>query len=152
MDFKNISDLFVKYFYAIMDIVIFFSKIVVSVFINYYFFKVLKVLFEYLTFHFGIVVFVIFFSLLALCVYINWAIWTKGAAKKILMITVSIFIFLCFAFIIASYFDPSDYCIEDGDCNEGYIYEGRAIDRQYCMELNGKWHTEAKVNYCKLYR
>ena len=31
MDFKNISDLFVKYFYAIMDIVIFFSKIVVSV-------------------------------------------------------------------------------------------------------------------------
>lgn len=152
MDFKNISDLFIKYFLAFMDVVIFFGKIIVTVFINYFFFKVLKVLFEYLAFRFGIIAFIIFFSLLALCVYMNWAIWTKGAAKKILMITVSMFIFLCVIFIYANHIDPSDYCIEDGDCNEGYIYKGRAIDREYCMELNGKWHTEARVNYCKLYR
>lgn len=82
MDFKNISDLLVKYFLAIMDIVIFLTKIVVTLFINYFFFKVLKVLIGYLVVHFGLLAFIISFSVAALCIYMNWAIWTQGAAKK----------------------------------------------------------------------
>lgn len=153
MDFKNISDLLVKYFLAIMDIVIFLTKIVVTLFINYFFFKVLKVLIGYLVVHFGLLAFIISFSVAALCIYINWAIWTQGAAKKILMVTIFMFILLCVGFITASHLDAdADYCIEDGECDEGYIYKDRAISEDYCIELDGIWHTEGKVNYCKLKR
>ncbi len=89
---------------------------------------------------------------LSALVYVIWAIWSKGILKKIIMIIV---MSLYFASGVCIFSDlaglHSDYCIEDGVCEEHYIYNGRPINEEYCKELNGVWHINPKyTNYCKI--
>ena len=64
----------------------------------------------------------------------------------------------CYAMLITGFilldkagFHP-DYCIEDGDCEEGRIlkdWNGKTIviTKEYCLENNYEWHEENK--FCK---
>lgn len=86
-------------------------------------------------------------------VYVNWTIWSKGILKKVVMFFV-MFLYLGIGAYLFSELAgiQSDYCIEDGDCEEGYIYKGRPIDEEYCKELKGTWSTNPKTQktYCYL--
>lgn len=98
------------------------------------------------------------FILIVLCIllalFTNWAIWKKGCLKKILMLMVLLAIGSIFAIRMMDYFGiESDYCIEDGDCEEGRIintkkYGSVTINKENCLKYNWEWHDRQK--YCKV--
>lgn len=84
--------------------------------------------------------------------FANWTIWSKGILKKIIMVFVMILYLGVGTYLFSELADiQSDYCIEDGDCEEGYLYKNQAINEKYCKELGGTWYINPKhKNYCKL--
>ena len=97
-------------------------------------------------------VFLLILFCMAITIFVNWSIWSRGIIKKIIM-AISIIVLFIFAVIkMSNYLGiESDYCIEDGDCFEGYIIKDRPISEEYCKELNGKWLvTKKNEKYCKI--
>ncbi len=99
----------------------------------------------------GFFVFAVLTMMVGLLIYINWAIWTKGVFRK-LCIPVVLIIF-CFVGVIVFPDIPelrSDYCIEDGECEEGRVIwhddEEILINKENCLKYNWVWHDEKK--YC----
>lgn len=96
---------------------------------------------------------ILFCTLLAICT--NWAIWKKGCFRKILMLVVLLVIGVILAVKITDYLGlGSDYCIEDGDCEEGRIvntekYGKVLINKENCLKYNWEWYEKQK--YCKLW-
>ncbi len=89
-----------------------------------------------------------------LAIFTNWAIWKKGCLRKILMVVV-LFI-ICTVFVIKMMHHlgiESDYCIEDGDCEEGRVintqkYGSVTINKENCIKYNWEWYDKQK--YCKI--
>lgn len=96
---------------------------------------------------------ILFCTLLAICT--NWAIWKKGCLRKILMFMVLFLICAILAIKMLHYLGiESDYCIEDGDCEEGRIvntekYGKVLINKENCLKYNWEWYEKQK--YCKLW-
>jgi len=95
---------------------------------------------------------ILFGSLLVILT--NWAIWTKGYLKKILMFVILLIIGSIFAIKMIDYLGiESDYCIEDGDCEEGRVihtqkYGSITINKENCLKYNWEWYETQK--YCKV--
>ena len=95
----------------------------------------------------------VFVILIVLLVYTNWAIWSTGLLRKIF-----IPIFMVMALFIGAMTFPdipelrSDYCIEDGDCEEGrIIYHNDKeilINKENCLKYNWEWNE--KKRFCKV--
>jgi len=95
----------------------------------------------------------VFVIMIILLVYTNWAIWSTGLLRKIF-----IPIFMIMALFIGAIIFPdipelrSDYCIEDGDCEEGrIIYHNDneiIINKDNCLKYNWEWNE--KKRFCKL--
>lgn len=94
---------------------------------------------------------ILFCTLLA--VFTNWAIWKNGILKKILMFFVLLAIISILAIRMIDYLGiESDYCIEDGDCEEGQEINTKygliKINEKNCLKYNWKWNEKRKE--CKL--
>lgn len=95
---------------------------------------------------------ILFCTLLAICT--NWAIWKKGCLNKILMFVVLLAIGSIFAIRMMDYLGiESDYCIEDGDCEEGRVintekYGSIKINKENCLKYHWEWYDKQK--YCKV--
>jgi len=89
-----------------------------------------------------------------LAILTNGAIWTKGYLKKILMFVVLLVIGSIFVIRMMDHLGiASDYCIEDGDCEEGRVihtqeYGSVTINKDNCLKYNWKWYDKQK--YCKV--
>lgn len=98
------------------------------------------------------------FILIVLCIllalFTNWAIWKKGCLRKILMIIVLFGICTIFAIKMMHHLGiESDYCIEDGDCEEGRVintekYGKVEINKENCLKYHWTWYNKQK--YCKV--
>ena len=89
-----------------------------------------------------------------MALFTNWAIWKKGCLRKILMIIVLFIICTVFAIRMMHHLGiESDYCIEDGDCEEGRVintqkYGSITINKQNCLKYHWEWYDKQK--YCKV--
>lgn len=98
---------------------------------------------------FLIILFCTFLALLT-----NWAIWKKGCLRKALVSILLLVIFAIVAIRMMNYLGiESDYCIEDGDCEEGRIintekYGKVKINKENCLKYNWEWYEKQK--YCKV--
>ena len=99
-----------------------------------------------------IFILIVFCILLAL--FANWAIWKKGCLRKILMIIVLLIIGTVFTIKMMHHLGiESDYCIEDGDCEEGRVintkkYGPVPINKENCLKYHWEWYEKQK--YCKV--
>ncbi len=98
------------------------------------------------------------FILIVLCflltLFVNWALWKKGIFKKILMLIILFAIGSIFVIRMMDYLGiKSDYCIEDGDCEEGRVihtkkYGQITINKENCLKYHWEWNEKQK--YCKV--
>lgn len=99
-------------------------------------------------------IFIIFVVCFSLAILTNWAIWKKGCLNKILMFVVLLAIGSIFAIRMMDYLGiESDYCIEDGDCEEGRVintekYGSIKINKENCLKYHWEWYDKQK--YCKV--
>jgi len=99
-------------------------------------------------------IFLLILFCILMALFTNWAIWKKGCLRKILMIIVLFIICTVFAIKMMHHLGiESDYCIEDGDCEEGRVihtqkYGSIKINKQNCLKYHWEWYDKQK--YCKV--
>ena len=138
-------------FFKLLKIIIFIIKVLFSIILCYI--TIILTLFGYTESKITINPYVVLLFLIFIIIFINWAIWQKGLLKKIFMLVVLFIITVNATIYLMDYMGlESDYCIEDGDCEEGRVVNTQhgtiTINKENCIKYGWKWDEKRRM--CQL--
>ncbi|OLA94588.1 MAG: hypothetical protein BHW64_03165 [Candidatus Melainabacteria bacterium LEY3_CP_29_8] len=138
-------------FFKLLKIIIFILKVLFSIILCYI--TIILTLFGYTESKITINPYLVLLFLIFIIIFINWAIWQKGLLKKIFMLVVLFIIAVNATIYLMDYMGlESDYCIEDGYCEEGRVVNTQhgtiTINEENCIKYGWEWDEKRKM--CKV--